>query len=94
MTSALRRKEGCEVRKRRHEDDARDSVMEAADQEQQGLHPPPEAGGSRRTFSFQEHGLAGALISDFEPPNSERLHFFCFGPFHLWPFVTKTLRNK
>ena len=37
---------------------------------------------------WREHGPADTLISDFRPPDCERMNSWCFKPPSLWSFVT------
>jgi len=71
MTSALRRKEGCGVREDGHVKIGRDLVMKLQSREQQGLAATTRSWEEAQKDFFvvfqREHGLAGALISGFQP---------------------------
>ena len=75
MTSGLRRKEGCGVREDGHVKIGRDLVMKLQYREQQGLAATTrsweEAQKDILVVFQSEHGLAGALISDFQPPEQK-----------------------
>lgn len=61
------------------------------------LLEPPEAGRALKDphlEPWREHGPGDTWISDIWSLNSERIHFYGFGPPSLWSFVTETLGNQ
>ena len=59
-------------------------AMQLRTEEHQGSREPPGAGRGKEATPPQtlqrEHGHAHTLMSDFWPPNCERIHFCCLKP--------------